>query len=212
MDNLTKEELENILFSGKIYNPNDERIIPIQQGAISLVNKYNKTKNNNRGLQKRDKLLKKMCAQVGNLCYLEPPIHANFGFSHVHLGDGVYANFKFTCVDDGNIFIGDHSLFGPNVTLVTATHPVNPELRLTGMQYNKDVRIGKNVWMGAGVIVLPGVTIGDNTIIGAGSLVNKDIPKNVIAFGSPCKVYREITKDDYAYYDHNKLIKDNLIK
>lgn len=206
----TKEEIENITFNDKIYNPMDDRITHLQFKCIALVNKYNKTKNTKLGFKKRDKYLKQMCGSVGNGCYLEPPVHANFGFSHVYLGNFVYANFNLTCVDDGKITIGDNTLIGPNVTLVTASHPISPTLRKSGIQYNKPINIGKNVWIGAGVIVFPGVSIGDNTVIGAGSLVTKDIPANVLAYGSPCKVVREITKDDEVYYDHDKLIKEVL--
>ena len=203
---LTKEELEKVLFSGNIYNPNDKRIFPIQQSSIALVNKYNKTKNNAGGFKRRDKLLKKMFSSIGDNCYIEPPMHANFGFSHVHCGSNVYANFNLTCVDDGEIFIGDNTLIGPNVTIVTASHPASIKLRKDGYQYNKNVKIGKRVWIGAGVIILPGVEIGDNSIIGAGSLVTKDIPSNVIAFGSPATVYRAITEEDELLFDHGRKI------
>lgn len=207
----TKKEIENITYSGKIYNPMDDRITSVQFKTIALVNKYNKTKNTRSGFKKRNKLLTKMCGCVGDACYLEPPVHANFGFSHVYFGNNVYANFNFTCVDDGKITIGDNTLIGPNVTLVTASHPISPSLRKSGIQYNKEVNIGKNVWLGAGVIVFPGVTIGDNSIIGAGSIVTHDIKANVLAYGTPCKEVREITKEDEIYYDHNKLIKENGI-
>ena len=209
---LSKEELDEILFSGKIYDPMDDAIVPGQLEKIAIVNKYNKTKNNKAGLKKRDKLIHKMFRSAGDNCYIEPPAHANFGFSHVVLGNGVYANFNFTCVDDGLIEIGDNTLIGPNVTLVTASHPASPILRKDGYQYNKSVKIGKRVWLGANVTVLPGVTIGDNSIIGAGSVVTKDIPSDVIAFGVPAKVYRKITIEDEKYYDHDKNISEEIIK
>lgn len=201
-----RKEIIDAMNSGVIYDPMNDEIIPIQMKCISLVNKYNKTKNNKRGFIKRNKLIKKMFGESGENCYFEPPMHANFGFHHVYVGSNVYANFNLTCVDDGKIRIGDNTLIGPNVTIITACHPISPELRLKGMQYNKEVVIGKNVWIGAGVIILPGVTIGDNTVIGAGSLVTKDIPSNVLAYGSPCKVARNINEDDYSYYDHGKEI------
>lgn len=206
MEEINKEKIEEIIFSGKIYDPVDKRIFPIQQATISLVNKYNKTKNNKLGFKKRDRLLKKMFGGIGEACYIEPPMHANFGFSHVYFGSNVYANFNLTCVDDGKISVGDNTLIGPNVTIITACHPASIELRKNGYQYNKDVHIGRNAWIGSNVIIMPGVSIGDNSIIGAGSLVTKDIPSNVIAFGAPAKVQREITKDDEIYYDHGKKI------
>ena len=101
-------------------------------------------------------------------------------------------NFNLTLVDDADIYIGNHVMIGPNVTLVTAGHPLEAELRKKGMQFNKSVRIGDGVWLGANVIVLPGVTIGENTTIGAGSIVTRDIPANVVAYGNPCRVRKTL--------------------
>lgn len=151
-------------------------------------------------------MMKEMFASVGEGCYIEPPFHANFGGHHVHLGNYVYANFNLTCVDDTHIYIGDNTMIGPNVTLATAGHPILPRLREKGYQFNLPIHIGKNCWLGAGVIVLPGVNIGDNSVIGAGSIVTKDIPSNVVAYGSPCKVVREISKNDEIYYYKNRKI------
>ena len=97
-------------------------------------------------------------------------------------------------------YIGDYTMLGPNVTIATAGHPIDPELRARGLQYNLPVRIGRNCWLGAGVIVMPGITIGDNTVIGAGSVVTKDIPSGVVAVGNPCKVLREVGEKDKIYY------------
>lgn len=121
----------------------------------------------------------------------------------MHLGSNIYANFNLTLVDDGHIYIGDWTQFGPNVTLTTAGHPVLPELRTgygTVLQFNKDIHIGENAWLGAGVTVLPGVTIGEGSVIGAGSVVTRDIPANVVAVGNPCRVMREIGDRDREYF------------
>ena len=120
------------------------------------------------------------------------------------MGDHVYANFNLVLVDDARIEIGDNVMIGPNVVLCTGTHPVSPRLRAKEAQYNKPVKVERGVWLGANTMVMP--TIGENSIIGAGSIVTKDIPANVIAFGNPCKVYREITEEDERYYDKDKLI------
>ena len=144
--------------------------------------------------------MKQMFAEVGEGCYLEPPFHANWGGAHVHLGDYVYANFNFTVVDDTHVYIGAHTMFGPNVTLATAGHPVLPALREKAYQFNMPIHIGENCWFGAGVIVLPGVTIGKNVVVGAGSIVTKDLPDNVVAVGNPCHVLREINDRDREYY------------
>ena len=111
-----------------------------------------------------------------------------------------------TLVDDTDIYVGSYVMMGPNVVLATAGHPVCPELRRKQAQFNLPVHIGENVWLGAGVIVLPGVTIGENSVIGAGSVVTKDIPANVVAVGNPCRVLREITDRDREYYYKNRKI------
>ena len=151
-------------------------------------------------------MLKEMFAEVGEDCYIEPPLHANMAGAYVHFGKNVYANFNLTLVDDGEIYIGSHCMIGPNVTIATAGHPVEPELRRKGIQFNMPVRIGENVWIGAGAVVVPGVTIGDNSVIGAGSVVTRDIPANVVAVGNPCRILREIGERDRMYYYKDRKI------
>lgn len=148
---------------------------------------------------RRRELMERFFAEAGEGLYIEPPLHANWGCS-THWGVRCYANFNLTLVDDGEIFIGDHTMIGPNVTLVTTGHPIRPDLRERIGQYSEPIHIGRNVWIGAGVTVLPGVTIGDNSVIGANSLVTKDIPADSVAYGSPCKVVRPIGPHDYEYY------------
>ena len=133
-----------------------------------------------------------MFAQIGEGCYIEPPLRANFGGKHVHFGHHVYANFNLTLVDDTHIYVGDYTMIGPNVTIATASHPLEPDLREQGLQYNRPVFIGRNCWIGAGAILLPGVHIGENTVVGAGSVVTKDLPANVVAVGKPCRVLRPL--------------------
>ncbi len=112
-------------------------------------------------------------------------------------------------VDDTHIYVGDYTMFGPNVIVATAGHPILPELREQGYQYNAPVNIGKNCWIGAGVIIVPGITIGDNVVIGAGSIVTKDLPSNVVAVGNPCKVLREVNEHDREYYFKDRKIDRN---
>ncbi len=156
-------------------------------------------------VEKRADILKKVFARVGENCYIEPPFYANWG-CHMQVGDNFYANFGLTVVDDTDIIIGDNVMIAPRVVIATGTHPVCPELRKQVYQYNLPVRIGNRVWIGAGSVILPGVTIGDNTVIGAGSVVTKDIPANVVAVGNPCRVLREISERDYQYYRKDKPI------
>lgn len=197
-------EMKDKLHTGEIYYPNDENILKEQLACLDRLYDFNMTRPTE--LEKRAALLKEMFAEIGENCYIEPPFHSNFGGKHVHFGKNVYANFNLTCVDDTHIYIGDYTMIGPNVTLATAGHPILPELRKKGYQFNMPVRIGKNCWLGAGVIVLPGITIGDNTVVGAGSIVTKDLPPNVVAVGNPCKVLREINEHDKEIYFKDRKI------
>mgnify|MGYP000476059134 CR=1 FL=1 len=198
----------NKLHSGELYLPNDDEIVKEQTACLELLYDYNATRPSEG--EKRAEILKKMFAEIGGDCYIEPPLHSNFGGHHVHFGKNVYANFNLTLVDDTHIYVGDYTMIGPNVTIATAGHPILPVLREQAYQYNASVHIGRNCWLGAGVIVLPGVTIGDNSVIGAGSIVTKDIPANVIAVGNPCRVLREISDHDREYYFKDKKIDQKI--
>lgn len=192
------------MHTGDLYLPNDPQIVEEQTKKLEMLYDFNQTRPGE--MEKREAMLKEMLAEIGENCYVEPPFHANFGGAHLHFGKGVYANFNFTVVDDTHIYVGDYTMFGPNVVLATAGHPILPELRQQAYQYNMPVHIGKNCWLGAGVIVLPGVTIGDNTVIGAGSVVTKDIPSNVVAVGNPCRVLREVNSHDREFYFRDRRI------
>lgn len=197
IDNMSSKMKER-LHTGEIYLPGDDEILEEQFQCQEKLYDYNQTRPSEG--EKRSKLLKEMFAEIGDGCYIEPPLRANWGGHFVHFGKNIYANFNLTLVDDTHIYVGDATMFGPNVTIATAGHPILPELREQAYQYNMPVRIGKNCWLGAGVIVMPGVTIGDNTVIVAGSIVTKDIPANVVAVGNPCRVMREIGEHDREYY------------
>ena len=196
------------IHSGDIYYPSGDEIMSEQLKCMENLYEFNLTRPSE--LDKRAKLLKEMFAEIGENCYIEPPLRANWGGKNVHFGNNVYANFNLTLVDDTHIYVGDCTMFGPNVVIATAGHPINPELREKAYQFNMPVYIGRNCWLGAGVIVLPGVKIGDNSVIGAGSVVTKDIPSNVVAVGNPCKVLREIGEHDRQYYYKDRKIKDLL--
>ena len=192
------------MHSEVLYLPTDEEVMKKQVECLEKLYDYNQTRPSES--EKRTKLLKDMFSEIGDGCYIEPPFYANWAGKHVHFGKNVYANFNLTLVDDTHIYVGDSTMFGPNVTIATAGHPVLPELREKAYQFNIPVHIGKNCWLGAGVIVLPGVSIGDNSVIGAGSIVTKDIPGNVVAVGNPCKVLRAINEHDREYFYKNKKI------
>lgn len=196
--------MKDKMHTGELYLPGDEEILKIQLKKLDRLYDFNATRPTE--LDKREALLKEMFAEIGEGCYIEPPFHANFGGSHVHFGSHIYANFNLTMVDDTHIYVGDYTMFGPNVTVATAGHPILPELRRQGYQYNAPVHIGENCWIGAGVLIMPGVSIGDNSVIGAGSVVTKDIPSDVVAIGVPCRVLREINEHDKVYYFRDRKI------
>lgn len=198
-------EIKERMFTGDLYLPSDEEIMTEQLKCLDKLYDFNATRPTE--LKKREELLKEMLAEMGEGCYIEPPFHSNFGGAHVHFGKFVYANFNLTCVDDTHIYVGDCTMFGPNVTLATAGHPILPELREKLYQYNMPITIGKNCWLGAGTIVLPGITIGDNVVIGAGSVVTKDLPSNTIAVGNPCHILREVSEKDREFYFKDRKIK-----
>lgn len=197
-------DIRKKMHSGDLYLSMDEDLFNEQLTFLDKLYDFNMTRPTE--LDKRTEMLKNMFAEIGEDCYIEPPLHANWAGRFVHFGKGVYANFNLTLVDDTHIYVGDYTMFGPNVVLATAGHPILPELRPLAYQYNMPIHIGKNCWLGAGVIVLPGVTIGDNTVIGAGSVVTKDIPANVVAVGNPCRVIREINEHDKEFYFKDRKI------
>ncbi len=192
------------MHTGELYLPGDEEILAVQVKKLEHLYDFNATRPSE--MEKRNRLLREMFAEIGDGCYIEPPFHANFGGGHIHFGKAVYANFNLTMVDDTHIYVGDYTMIGPNVTIATAGHPILPELREKGYQYNMPVHIGRNCWLGAGVIILPGITIGDNVVIGAGSVVTKDIPSNVVAVGNPCHILREVNEHDREYYFKDRKI------
>ena len=201
--------IQEKMHNTELYLPSDEALLQEQMRCLDRLYDFNHTRPTE--TKRREALLKEMFAQIGEGCYIEPPLHANWGGRFVHFGKNVYANFNLTLVDDTHIYVGDFTMFGPNVTVAAAGHPLLPDLREQGYQYNAPVHIGKNCWIGAGAILVPGVTIGDNTVIGAGSVVTKDIPANVVAVGNPCRVLREIGEHDREYYFKDRKLDKDLL-
>ena len=203
---MSQKEIDALAYSPDIYDPMVPEIALYQEKQKRLIERYNRLGTSLVATRRKQRLLPRIFGAIGEGSWVEAPFHSNFGAKHVFAGKGFYANSNLALVDDGKITIGDYVLLGPNVTLVTASHPISPTLRAKGLQYNKPVTIGNNVWMGAGVIVLPGVTIGDDVVIGAGSVVTRDIPSGVVAYGNPCRVARQVTPQDYVTYDHTREI------
>ena len=170
-----------------------------QARAKDLMYEFNHTRPSEE--EKRNGIMRELFGHVGEPVWIMQPVTLARGKT-VSIGSGTYINSNLTLVDDYEITIGENCLIAPNVTICTTGHPVHPSLRPNGEMYSFPVRIGNGVWIGAGAVILPGVTIGDYAVIGAGSIVTKDIAANMIAFGNPCRVVREITDRDKEYYYH----------
>jgi Acetyltransferase (isoleucine patch superfamily) len=192
---------ENIEFdrmmNGELYHQTPE-LLEMRMKARDLLFEYNRL--NYRDLENRKRILKALFGQVGENYFIELPFHTDYGIN-VKIGNNFFANNGLTLLDSGLIEIGDDVLIAPNVGIYTAGHALDPELRLkTGAEYTAPVKIGNNVWIGAGVTVCPGVTIGDNSVIGAGAVVTKSIPSDSLAYGNPAHVVRQFDERDKKYY------------
>ncbi len=192
--------------AGKLYTDLVEGLPEERLRGKELVYDFNQTRPSEE--QKRQEILKELLGSMGEGVWIEPPLRVAYG-NRTHMGNYVYANFNLTLVDDIEIYIGDNVMFAPNVTISTTGHPVHPELRPNGDQFSFPVTIEDYVWVGSNVVILPGVTIGKNSVIGAGSVVTKDIPANVVAVGNPCRVLRPITDRDKEYYYKNLKVDEN---
>ena len=192
-------ELEKML-SGQFYDSGDPDLVALRNKAHKLCYEYNAIKDEldeNRGA-----IIKELISDCSNV-YLQGPIYFDYGI-FTHFGKNCYANFNLTVLDVANVYIGDNCFFGPNVSLVTAMHPLQGADRRmietpTGLktkEYAKEIHIGHDVWLCSNVVVCPGVTIGNNVVIGAGSVVTHNIPDNVLAAGNPCKVIRPLDEHD----------------
>lgn len=144
-------------------------------------------------------LIYQIIGKAGKNCYINQPFYCDYG-THITVGDNFYANYNCTILDVASVEIGDNVFFAPNVSIYTAGHPVHHEARNSMYEYGISVKIGNNVWIGGNTVITPGVTIGEDSVIGAGSVVTKDVPSGVIAAGNPCKIIRKITEDDKRYY------------
>ena len=197
---MTQEEKR--IYDGILFSPGDPELKAIKLKAHNLDTQYNATFEDE--YEKREEILKELIGELGEGSRIQGPIQFHYGV-HTKIGKRFFANFNFTVQDDAEVTIGDDCNFGPNVTIVTPVHPMVPEERreLYGpdgspahLCYGKPVHVGNDCWLGANVVICPGVTIGDGCVIGAGSVVTRDIPPNSFAAGNPCRVIREITEAD----------------
>ena len=149
--------------------------------------------------EEKDRLIKDILGKTGEYINIEPPFYCDYGYN-IEIGENFFANYNFTVLDVGKVRIGKNVQIAPNVSIYTAGHPVHPESRDSGYEYGIDITIGDSVWIGGNTSIMPGVTVGNNVVIGAGSVVTKDLPDNVIAAGNPCRIIRKITEEDRDYY------------
>ena len=188
-----REQME----TGLLYTDEDRGLTAERGRCQELLYDYNHTRPSE-GARRRE-LLNQLLGNCGEHIWIEPPFKMAYGY-RTHIGDYFYANFNLVIVDDIDVYIGDHVMIAPNVVITATGHPIHPDVRRDGRQFSLPVHIEDDVWIGAGAIILPGVTIGRNSVIGAGSVVTRDIPPNVVAVGTPCRVLREITDRDREFY------------
>lgn len=169
--------------------------------ARKLVQEFNLSEPED--LAKRTELIGRILGKVGKNAYIEPPFRCDYG-SNIEIGDDFYANYNCIVLDVAKVTIGNNVMLAPNVAIYTAGHPIHPDSRKSGYEYGIPITIGNNVWIGGNVVVNPGVNIGNNAVIGAGSVVTRDIPDNAIAVGNPCRVVRYVTEEDRKYYFKNR--------
>ena len=186
--------------AGKLFTDMGEGLPQERLRGKELMYEFNHTRPSE--VEKRERLIREMFATVGENAWIEPPIYFSYG-SNIHIGKKFYANFNFTIVDDYTVTIGDNVLIAPNVTITVTGHPVHHELRKSGEMFSFPVTLGNNVWIGSNVVINPGITIGDNSVIGAGSVVTKNIPPDVVAVGVPRRIIRNINERDREYYYQN---------
>lgn len=193
---------EEKLLNGTLFCPGDPELKAIKLRCHNLCSEYNRTFEDE--TQKRSELVHQIFAAFGESSFVQGPMQIHYG-THTRIGNRFFGNFNLTIQDDAPVEIGDDCNFGPNVTIVTPVHPMLPDERKVlydengvpcRMCYAKPVKIGSDCWFGANVVVCPGVTIGENCVIGAGSVVTRDIPANSFAAGNPCRVIRPITEAD----------------
>jgi maltose O-acetyltransferase len=177
------------MLDGELYDPLDQELVAERLRTRLLIKELNDTREDQ--AEERSRILKELIPNAGPGLWLQPPFYCDYG-SYMLVGEKVFFNFNCVVLDVSYVKIGSRTLFGPNVQVYTATHPMDYKERSSGVEYAKPVTIGEDVWVGGSAVICPGVTIGDRTIIGAGSVVTKDIPSDVFAAGNPCRVIRSL--------------------
>lgn len=183
------------MLDGELYNAGESSLMRDRYKARQVLRRYNGASEEDYSIAElyevRTKILKRFLGKLGNNCWIEPPFYCDYGYN-IFLDEGVYMNFNCIILDPNQVRIGKRVQIGSNVQIITATHPLDAELRTSGPELAYEVSIGNQVWIGSGVIILPGVTIGADSTIGAGSVVTKDIPPKVVAIGNPCRIVKKL--------------------
>ena len=187
-----KSEKEKML-AGELYDPLDQQLSDERLQTRLLIKALNDTSEDQK--DERARVLKKLIPHADDGLWIQPPFYSDYG-SNIKMAEKVFFNFNCVVLDVCEVSIGSRTLFAPNVQIYTATHPMNYQRRASGLEYAKPIAIGEDVWIGGSVVICPGVTIGDRSVIGAGSVVTKDIPPDVFAAGNPCKVVRVLRQDE----------------
>ncbi|PKV62453.1 sugar O-acetyltransferase [Pontibacter ramchanderi] len=179
------------MLAGELYNPLDKQLSDERLQTRLLLKELNDSREDQ--VEERSRILKALIPNAGEELWLQPPFYCDYGYNMI-LGEKVFFNFNCVVLDVMEVRIGSRTLFGPNVQVYTATHPMDHKVRASGVEYAKPISIGEDVWIGGSAVICPGVTIGDRSVIGAGSVVTKDIPSDVFAAGNPCHVIRHLDK------------------
>lgn len=193
------------MIAGQAYYSFGEELFEERQNAKELVFAFNACMP--KEVEKRNEILKKLLGKTGKHFFIEPPFRCDYGYN-IEIGEDFYANYNLVILDCAPVKIGNNVLLAPNVSIFTAGHPIDKDLRKKGIEYAREIIIGDDVWIGGNTVINPGVTIGSNVVIGAGSVITRDVPDNVVAVGNPCKILRKITQEDKKYYFKNLKIEE----
>ena len=189
------------MLSGRLYSADDDQLRAEDIKKWKLVRRLNQSTDP----EEVRSTLRELLGSIGRDFWIQPDFYCDYG-SHIHIGERFYANYGCVILDPAEVTIGDHVFLAPRVSIYTATHPIDAEVRNAELEYALPIRIGSSVWIGGNAVICPGVTIGDNVVVGAGSVVTKDLPDNVIAVGNPCKILREVNEHDRVYYFKDRKI------
>lgn len=192
---------KELMLGGYPYQANNSLLSNERMKLRKLIKKYNNSWPSE--IKKRTKLLYRILGRRGNKCIIHPPFYCDYGYN-IEVGENFFANYNCILLDVNKIIIGENVMLGPGVIITTAGHPIHPEARNSGLEYGKIIKIGNNVWIGANAVINPGVIVGNNAVIGSGSVVINDIPDNVVCVGNPARVVRKITDDDKQFYFKNQ--------